>query len=110
MYCPKCRAEYVAGKTECPDCHVKLVENLPPEDEVIYKDFVTVYETADPGLIALAESLLRAENIHFSKKSEGLQTIYAIGVVKFQVAEEDRERAFSLLQDLEESGDDESEE
>jgi hypothetical protein len=109
MYCPKCRAEYVAGKTECPDCHLKLVDSLPPQAEILYKDFVTVYETSDPGLIALAESLLEAENIHFSKKSEGLQSIYALGVVKFQVAEEDREQAYSLLKDLKESGDEVSE-
>ncbi len=31
MYCPKCRAEYVEGITECPDCGVQLIDNLLPE-------------------------------------------------------------------------------
>jgi hypothetical protein len=30
MYCPKCRAEYVEGIAECPDCGVSLVDELTP--------------------------------------------------------------------------------
>jgi predicted nucleic acid-binding Zn-ribbon protein len=30
-FCPECQYEYVQGKTECPDCGVKLVKNLPKE-------------------------------------------------------------------------------
>ncbi|UCC78883.1 MAG: hypothetical protein JSW64_11440 [Candidatus Zixiibacteriota bacterium] len=33
MYCPKCRAEYVEGITECPDCGVSLVTELPTEEK-----------------------------------------------------------------------------
>ena len=29
MFCPKCRAEYVARFTRCPDCDVDLVDELP---------------------------------------------------------------------------------
>ena len=32
MWCPKCRCEYVEGITECPDCHVELVESLDDID------------------------------------------------------------------------------
>jgi hypothetical protein len=32
-YCPKCRYEYIEGVEECPDCDVKLVEEMPPEEE-----------------------------------------------------------------------------
>jgi len=35
MYCPKCRAEYVEGITECPDCGVSLVTELPTEEKHI---------------------------------------------------------------------------
>lgn len=32
MWCPECRNEYKEGITECSDCHVSLVEELPSED------------------------------------------------------------------------------
>lgn len=32
MFCPVCKAEYRAGFTECADCHVTLVKELPKED------------------------------------------------------------------------------
>ncbi|HLK61964.1 MAG TPA: DUF2007 domain-containing protein [Bryobacteraceae bacterium] len=34
MYCPECEVEYRAGFTECSDCHVPLVEQLPMPAEV----------------------------------------------------------------------------
>lgn len=39
MFCPECRYEYRRGFTECPDCNVQLVHELPePErpDDVEY--------------------------------------------------------------------------
>lgn len=105
MFCPKCRAEFVEGITKCPDCEVDLVEILPPEDEILYEDYVTVYTTSDTGLIAVAESLLKSENIPYAKKSEGLQPVYGIGFVQFQVPPEKKVTATELLKDLVESGD-----
>lgn len=32
MWCPQCRNEYREGITECADCHVSLVDELPPEE------------------------------------------------------------------------------
>ncbi|MCI8599584.1 MAG: hypothetical protein HFJ10_14275 [Lachnospiraceae bacterium] len=32
-WCPKCKNEYVEGKTHCPDCDVDLVEELPLKEE-----------------------------------------------------------------------------
>jgi hypothetical protein len=32
MYCPKCRAEYVAGFTRCAHCELALVAELPEAD------------------------------------------------------------------------------
>ncbi|MBI1743289.1 DUF2007 domain-containing protein [Candidatus Acetothermia bacterium] len=48
-FCPKCRYEYTAGITSCPDCGAFLVDTLPPfepEPEQERK-FVNVYTTSD---------------------------------------------------------------
>ena len=34
MFCPKCRCEFEGWTSECPDCNVPLVEELPPSLEV----------------------------------------------------------------------------
>lgn len=31
-YCPKCQAEYLEGIKVCPDCKVRLVDELPEEE------------------------------------------------------------------------------
>jgi hypothetical protein len=31
-FCPKCRYEYIDGIGECPDCGIRLVEELEEED------------------------------------------------------------------------------
>lgn len=53
MFCPKCKDEFVAGITDCPDCAVPLVEGLPPETgrvyDPVYVELVTVLETGDLG-------------------------------------------------------------
>lgn len=44
-YCPKCHYEYTGDVEMCPDCDVKLVAELPEDDdfdETIYKDWVRV--------------------------------------------------------------------
>ena len=42
MFCPQCRVEYRAGFTECNDCQVALIDTLPPEPKLEYRDFVEI--------------------------------------------------------------------
>jgi hypothetical protein len=74
-------------------------------------DFVTVFETGDPALVALAKSLLDSERIDFTTRGEAIQdllgagrfpggTNLVAGPVVFQVRPEDGDRARSLLRDL----------
>ena len=105
MFCPKCRGEFIEGITECPDCKVDLTEELNPEDDYEYEEFVTVYSTSDPTIIVLAQSILNSSGIQYAIKSEGLQTIMGIGVVQFQVETKNKEATYELLKDLMASGD-----
>ena len=74
-------------------------------------DLVTVFETGDPALVALAKSLLDSEGIEFAAKGDTLQDLFGAGrfpggsnlvtgPVVFQVSPDNAERARSLLNDL----------
>ncbi len=74
-------------------------------------DVVTVFETGDPGLVALAKSLLDSAGIEFATKGDALQDVVGLGrfpggsnlvagPVVFQVGSDDAKRARSLLRDL----------
>ena len=81
--------------------------------EVNVNDLVTVYETGDPSLVALAKSLLDSAGIEFATKGEALQDLLGLGrfpggtnlvtgPVEFQVGPDDAEKARSMLRDLRE--------
>ena len=75
-------------------------------------DFVSVLETGDPGVVALAKSLLDSAGIEFTTKGEALQDVLGLGrfpgganlvagPVVFQVRPDDVREASALLRDLE---------
>jgi hypothetical protein len=72
MYCPQCGTEYRPGFTQCSDCHVPLVDALPPEPEPPSPDLevVTVLTGNNPIAIALAEARLEQADIPFFTTAE----------------------------------------
>ncbi|HEX9668911.1 MAG TPA: hypothetical protein VGC93_05445 [Thermoanaerobaculia bacterium] len=84
MYCPECGGEYREGFLECADCGIALVAKPPIEPEPAPEpDLVTVLETGDPSLLAIAESLLMEEEIDYLKTGEPLQDLFALGRLGF---------------------------
>ena len=78
-------------------------------------ELVTVFETGDPTLVALARSILDSAQIEFVAKGDGLQDLFGLGrfpggtnlvtgPVGFQVQPDDAEKAKSLLSDLQPKG------
>lgn len=112
MCCPQCEEEDAWDVMVCPVCDVDTVDRLlraGPEPTPDAK-LVPVFATGDPGLIAIARSLLDGEQIDYFVRGEGLQDPFlcgrltgpssAMGPAEFWVREEDTENARTLLQDL----------
>ena len=108
MFCPKCGDEYRAGFTRCSDCDTDLVEKLPEKREPGSLEMVTVLETGDQTLVAVAKSVLEGAGIPCIARNERLQNLFgwgaigagfnaAMGPIRVQVLEEDAEAAKGLL-------------
>jgi len=66
-------------------------------------DLVTVFRTSDPGLVAVAKSILDEAAIEYVAQGEHIQNLFpliASGPVQFQVRFEDAPRAHELLSAL----------
>ncbi|MCD6180957.1 MAG: DUF2007 domain-containing protein [Candidatus Cloacimonetes bacterium] len=105
MFCPKCRSEFKQGIDRCPDCGVMLVAALEPLEQYETGNFLTVYQTSNPGMMSIAKSLLENAGIYFATKGEAFEEIFKSGTVELQVLLEDAEPATELLKDLEEMPD-----
>src|SRR5579863_6547094 len=106
MFCPNCKTEYRRGFTECSDCLVPLVENLPADD--------SGSATADPGAMeilwsgtdpgfadSLRDALDRAELEHRDDSVElGFLRAFPGAVFKISVRTADREAARKVLEDV----------
>uniref|UniRef100_A0A832I099 Zinc ribbon domain-containing protein n=1 Tax=Eiseniibacteriota bacterium TaxID=2212470 RepID=A0A832I099_UNCEI len=104
MECPRCGRPVPEGSAVCDTCGAPLggaADGGP-------SDLVTVLETGDPALLAVAESLLEAEGISCHAQGEGVQEFVglgriglgenlAAGLVRLQVAPEDADAARALL-------------
>lgn len=110
MFCPQCKAEFKEGITRCPDCDVALVEHLVTDAQYEFGDFVTIYQTANPGMLSIAKSILDNADIYFATKGEAFEEVFKSGTVELQVLRDDAPAAEELLNDLQEMSTDEMEE
>ena len=100
MYCPTCRLEFSEGVTECSDCHVPLVEELPPDPALENIELVTVFITGDEAIAGLAESLLRGGGMAFVSRGIGGHDLFGLSPIEIQVDERRIEEAKQLLAHL----------
>ena len=92
---------------ECPKCKVLLIEKLIQNNEAPLKpehsSLVTVFATADLGLLAIVKSILDGAGIKYFAKGEMLQGILPVqsgafnAVVEIQVRNNDADDARALL-------------
>ncbi len=109
MFCASCGDEYQPGFTHCTDCDLDLVEELPAEiDEATPLELVTILETGDQSLAAVAKSVLDGAGIPCIARNERLQNLFgwgtigtgfnvAMGPIRLQVLREDVPVARELM-------------
>ena len=110
MFCPVCGDEYRPGFTRCSDCDVDLTDLAGPPDFTQAPPYtlVTVLETGDQSLVAVAKSVLDAAAIPNIARNERLQNLFgwgtigtgfnvAMGPIRLQVLQEDADVAKELL-------------
>ena len=105
MYCPTCKAEYRPGFTECADCGVDLVYELPEEqplsrEEDLAGDLVPVYSTFNLGIATVAMALLEGEGIvHHVQGEPHKGSGYYVSPTIIFVARAEAEKVREMLRD-----------
>ena len=115
MYCPECGYEYRSGFDECPECQVPLLEDPGGDvDDSGRKaegdedfELVTVLDTGNPGLVAVAKSILDGSDILYIVEGEVQFGLFGVGLsskspVRIKVRQEDEAAAKELLSAVEE--------
>ncbi len=105
MFCPKCKAEFRDGFTECSDCNTMLINELPDEPEQSieqeYIDFKELLTTNDQGEIALFKSMFENENITYLVQGDHISTTLAHGMhARFLVPLKFLDRAKEVFKDF----------
>jgi hypothetical protein len=63
----------------CPTCDVDTVDRLPGSEPTPDVKLVRVLTTGDPGVLAVAQSLLEGEEIDCLVRGDGLQDLFGLG-------------------------------
>ncbi|MBN1481177.1 hypothetical protein EH223_01860 [candidate division KSB1 bacterium] len=108
-FCPECRYEYVPGHKECPDCHVKLVEELPERasGDPSEKEYVELHPLPGHIYAEMVKEVFDKEGIECilipDVISTGLLvkgTDVAGNEVRIRVFKEDQEQAQEILHSM----------
>jgi hypothetical protein len=110
MFCPTCEEKFSWDVMVCPTCDVDTVDRLPGPEPTPDVELVPVFATGDAGIIAIAKSLLEAEEIDYFVRGDGLQDLFglgrmtgfnfAMGPAEFLVRSDDADRVRELLDGL----------
>jgi hypothetical protein len=101
MFCPKCRAEYRPGFTECADCKIPLVPVLPPEPKPEYVEYTEVLSTFNIGDIAIIKTILDKEKLTYYFKGDQLQIMRPMAEPsRLMVRKDQVQKAIEILKDL----------
>ncbi len=101
MFCPKCRTEYREGFYVCADCNSDLVDELPPEEEPEFTDYVEIMGTYNPADVTLIKSILDSENITYYFNAEHFMYVQPLAhPVRLMVKTDEAEKAKEILRDL----------
>jgi hypothetical protein len=105
VFCPKCGEEYRWYVMVCPTCDLDTVDRLPGPEPTPDVELVSVLATGDPGVIALAKSLLEGEEIEYMVRGDDLPfgsvgPMTGLGPAEFLVRADDAHRARTLLEGL----------
>ena len=107
MYCPKCRTQYIENVTECSDCHVLLVEELPEEKPIEKVKWVALPPVKGNIYADMVEEVLQKRNIPHFTKSDWFSTAYSLSGANYLgarsvifVPEEHHAEAAQLIEEL----------
>ncbi|OVE78451.1 hypothetical protein BVX98_00105, partial [bacterium F11] len=102
MFCPKCRCGYTKGITECADCHVPLVDELPLDPTVEFVDYEEVMTTSNMNEIALVKSLLDRNNIKYHAQRSQFRSLSRVPniPIRILIQKDQVEHARVLIADL----------
>ena len=101
MFCPKCGSEYREGFYICTDCNSDLVDQLPPEEEPEFIEYVEIMGTYNPTDVAVIKSILDAENTTYYFNAEHFMYVRPLAEpVRLMVKKDEAEKAKEMLRDL----------
>ncbi len=101
MFCPECRSEYREGFSRCSDCHIDLVEKLPPIQKEEFVEYTEILRTSNPSDIALIKSILDSEGIIYYFQGEHANNVLPpVLPARLRVNRDQETDAVEILKDL----------